>query len=961
MCDYTALNLVIITVICYIYCVNRNCDNGHEKDYIMDKNKIRKFMKDWTGHGEEIRDTDNFWNELLAAIGVEEPTKIIKREKAVVVDGKTKSIDIYLDGKKALVEQKSYGIDLTVKEKQSDGVELTPYQQGKRYANNLPYDERVSKIITCNFDEFRIHDLNQKRPELNPVIIKLSELDKKAHIFDFILKDADAKLHSDEEDVSVKAGKYIKELYDMFLEQYGSDDPETLKSLNILCVRLVFLFYCEDAGVFEKDQFLNFLKASDEMHIGPDLAMLFDVLNTKEEDRKGFLPDIYKAFKYVNGGLFAKEIDMPYITKEIYEKIMHLSDAFDWSDIDPTVFGACFESTLNPATRRSGGMHYTSVENIHKVIDPLFLTDLRDELDEILGEKSPASKKILLDNFQDKIASLKFLDPACGSGNFLTETYLCLRDMENRVIKERMDMDRTQVAGQVMVGAVFNPIKVSIQQFYGIEINDFAVSVAMTALWIAEAQMMLKTMEIVHQNIDFLPLETLTNIHEGNALRMDWEDVIPKYELNYIMGNPPFVGNKLFTDDQKEDMKNIFKGKAGRIDYVSAWYLKACEYIERTDIECAFVSTNTISQGVHLEKLWKPLIDDYGVKINFAHTSFKWDNEANKTAGVTVVIVGFSLFDRKDKMLFSITNSKMVGQISPYLNELPPVIVESISTPLCKAPKMVYGNIPRDGGYYTFTEEEKEQFVKSEPASEELFHPFIGSQEYINNEIRWFLFTEDLTPSEILSMPLVKERIENVRQFRLSSKAKEIQKFAETPTKLAQHTQPIGEKFIIVPIVSSERRHYIPIGYIDDDTITNNSVQIIPNASIYDFGILTSNVHVAWMKLTAGRLEMRFRYSKDMTYNTFPWPTPTEEQKAKIEKTAQDILNVRALYSGSSLADLYDPNNEYLYPELKKAHIANDLAVMEAYGIKKGDPEFKDESACVAMLMKMYQKLTEEE
>ena len=624
--------------------------------------------------------------------------------------------------------------------------------------------------------------------------------------------------------------------------------------------------------------------------------------------------------------------------------------------ISPTIFGAVFESTLNPETRRSGGMHYTSIENIHKVIDPLFLDDLKAELDEIKSIQVLKTRNKKLKAYQDKLASLTWLDPACGSGNFLTETYLSIRRLENDVIN-------TLKGGQISFATdlASSPIKVGIHQFYGIEINDFAVTVAKTALWIAESQMMKETEDILLMQLNFLPLKTNANIVEGNALQIEWQDVISSRELNYIMGNPPFVGHKNVNPAQKEDMKRIFNNKQGRLDYVSAWYLLAAKYIQNTSIECAFVSTNTVVQGTHVESLWSVLLDTYGIKINFGYNTFKWESEASNKAAVFCVIVGFSQKERTNKLLYeafdqNAENGRKVEYISPYLDDNYTVVVQSQSKPISKGVQaMIYGNIPRDGGFYTFTDEEKEEFLKKEPKAEAFMYRFLGSKEYINNTQRWILFLKNATPNQLRDMPLVMERIDAVKKFRLSSKAKEIHKFAETPTLFAQQTQPVGVPFVIIPIVSSSRRRYIPMGYVDENTIVNNRVFIIPNAELYTFGILNSNVHNAWMRKVAVRLKDDYSYSKDLVYNTFPMPDLDEQGKLKISQTAQHILDARDLYKDSSLADLYDPLT--MPPELKKAHIENDKAVMQAYGFSIKDTS---EADCVAALMKMYQELTAE-
>lgn len=734
--------------------------------------------------------------------------------------------------------------------------------------------------------------MNQKQPE--PTKIALDELPNKYPLLDFLIR-KDVKKISHEMEVSIKAGDIVGLIYDAFLKQYRipevnekSDTEEQrtkrehkLRSLNALCVRIVFCLYAEDANIFgQRNIFHDYLEPYDVKDCRRALIELFKVLDTPIPERDEYLEDDLAQFPYVNGGLFSDEtIEIPPFTDEIKDLLLEKASAeFDWKDISPTIFGAVFESTLNPETRRSGGMHYTSIENIHKVIDPLFLNDLKQEFEEIKSIKTKKTRDAKLEAFQSKLASLTFLDPACGSGNFLTETYLSLRRLENQAIHELK-------SGQITLGEVHNPIKVSIQQFYGIEINDFAVTVAKTALWIAESQMLEETKNIVYGfNDDFLPLKTYVNITEGNALRLDWNDVIPASQLSYIMGNPPFVGHKNVSAEQKEDMKRIFNNKQGRLDYVSAWYMLTSKYIQNSKIECAFVSTNTIVQGTHLESLWNTLLNNYHVKINFAYNTFKWESEATQKAAVFCVIIGFSLIEKKEKLLFdafdqNAANGRTVNYISPYLDDKYTVVVRSQNKPISERQPMVYGNIPRDGGFYTFTDDEKNAFLKEEPNAAKFMYRFLGSKEYINNTQRWILFLKDANPKELRDLPKVMERIQAVKKFRLSSKAKEIHKFAETPTLFAQQTQPVSEPFVIVPIVSSSRRRYIPMGYVDGNTIVNNRVFLIPNATLYMFGILNSNVHNAWMRKVAVRLKDDYSYSKDLVYNTFPIPELTEEQK----------------------------------------------------------------------------------
>lgn len=644
--------------------------------------------------------------------------------------------------------------------------------------------------------------------------------------------------------------------------------------------------------------------------------------------------------------MFANEhIIIPQLTQEIVDIILHkASENFDWSEISPTIFGAVFESTLNPETRRSGGMHYTSIENIHKVIDPLFLDNLKEELEKIKEVKVEKLRKQQLEAYREKLSKLTFLDPACGSGNFLTETYISLRRLENEALI-------TQTRGQTIFD-LGDVIKVSIGQFYGIEINDFAVTVAKTALWISESQMMKETEMIVNRQLEFFPLKSYANIVEGNALRIDWNDVVSKEKLSYIMGNPPFVGGMMMSKEQKQDIVNVvgdIKG-VGELDFVSGWYYKATEYIKGTNIEVAFVSTNSICQGQQAVTMWKPLFQK-GIKIQFAYRTFVWDSEAQQKARVHCIIVGFSYINRNKKIIFDNDRVRIVSNINSYLTDTADIFVESISKPICNVPAIKFGSMPRDGGGFVLSDEEKAELIKKEPLAERWIHPYIGAYEFINNKSRWCLWLLGANPHEIKQCPTVMKRIEFVKNFRLASVAEGTRKFAETPTLFCQIAQP-NTDYIAVPKTSSEKRKYIPIGFLDKNVIASDLLFLIPNAKLYHFGILTSNVHNAWMRMLCGRLKSDYRYAKDIVYNNFPWPTPTEKQKEDIEKTAQMILDARKLYSDCSLADLYDEVT--MPPELRKAHQLNDKAVMEAYGFWG---KVKTESECVAELMKMYQRL----
>lgn len=916
----------------------------------------KQFAADWQGRGDEKQETQTFWLALLQKVyGIAEPDKFISFEKTVTVDdtktGKstTKFIDGYIGATRVLIEQKGAKIDLNKGETQSDGSVLSPYQQARRYGGYLPANQQPRWIVVCNFREFRIHDMN--RPNDTPEVLLLADLEKEYSRLNFLVDTGDENIRKEME-ISLQAGELVGVLYDALLKQYAEpESEETLKSLNALCVRLVFCLYAEDAGIFGKrGMFHDYLQA----HRAEDrraLINLFRVLDQKPENRDRYLDDDLAAFPYVNGGLFADEkIEIPRLGDEIIDLLLsRASEDFDWSAISPTIFGAVFESTLNPETRRSGGMHYTSIENIHKVIDPLFLDDLKAEFEEIRAVAVARTREARLRAFQNKLAGLKFLDPACGSGNFLTETYLSLRRLENKVISELHQ-------GQIVFD-LGSPIQVSISQFYGIEINDFAVTVAKTALWIAESQMMKETEDVVHMALDFLPLKTNACIIEGNALRMDWESVVPKAELNYIMGNPPFVGAQYMSKLQKADIMDVFADnkKAGVLDFVAGWYHKAAELMQSSSIHTAFVSTNSITQGEQVAALWKPLYEKFGIHIDFAHRTFRWDSEASIKAHVHCVIVGFSTAQSTaERLIYINERPQKAATINPYLMDAPEVFIESRKKPLCPVPAITKGCQPTDGGNLIIEDDELESFIAREPNAKPYIKKLVGAREFINNQNRWCLWLVGISPAELRKMPLVMERVKKVREMRLSSTDAGTRKLADTPTVFRETYNP--DSFIIVPSASSERRRYIPLGFAGKETISTNLNLIIPNATLYHFGVLTSNVHMAWVRAVCGRLKSDYRYSKDVVYNNFPWSTPTDEQKARIEQTAQAILDARALYPDCSLADLYDEVT--MPPELRKAHQANDKAVMQAYGFWG---KLNTETACVAELMKMYQKLTEQE
>ncbi len=914
------------------------------------KAAAKQFVKDWVGRGDEKQETQVFWISLLHNIfGVEQATSAIEFEVRVKLDH-TSFIDGYIKDTRVLIEQKGMDIDLKKGYKQSDGSMLTPFQQARRYAGYLPHNRNPRWIVVCNFKEFHIHDMN--RPNDTPEIIKLEDLETEYTRLQFLVDTGNERIQKEME-ISLQAGDLVGRLYDALLKQYNSPaSEEELKSLNMLCVRLVFCLYAEDAGIFgSHTMFHDYLKGFQPKNVRTALIDLFKVLDTKISDRDPYMDEDLAAFPYVNGGLFADEnIIVPRFTEEIVDLLLtKASEDFNWSSISPTIFGAVFESTLNPETRRSGGMHYTSIENIHKVIDPLFYDALSAELDEIAAIAVKNARDTKLAAFQKKLGSLAFLDPACGSGNFLTETYLSLRRLENRAVALRL-------GDQIVLGdsADFNPIQVSIRQFYGIEINDFAVTVAKTALWIAESQMMKETEEIVRMHLEFLPLTSYANIVEGNALRIDWESVVPKDKLNYIMGNPPFVGASMMTKEQKADAVAIF-GKiklSNSIDYVGAWYYKAVKYVFGTNIRIAFVSTNSITQGEQVAPLWEALYTQYGVHIDFAYRTFRWDSEASAKAHVHCIIVGFSTAaNNAAKHIYTNDRVQSANNINPYLIDGPTVFVPSRSKPICDVPPMFLGNKPSDGGNLILSAEERIEILSREPQLEKYIHPYMGAVEFINKKERYCFWLKDVTPSELRNSKELRTRIEAVRAMRMESSAAPTREKADLPHLFFFISQPTAN-YLLVPSTSSENRRYVPIGFLPPDIIASNAATIVPNATLFHFGVLTSNVHMAWMRAICGRLKSDYRYSGAVVYNNFPWPKPTDEQKAKIEQTAQAILDARALFPDCSLADLY--NEVTMPPELRKAHQQNDKAVMQAYGFWG---KLNTETECVAELMKMYQDL----
>ncbi|MDD6582615.1 MAG: methylase [Bacteroidales bacterium] len=970
------------------------------------------FAEFWADKGDEKQETSRFWIDLLQnVLGIGNPAKYIEFEKRVKLSH-TSFIDAYIPDTKVLIEQKGAKVDLHRAYEQSDGSVLTPYEQAKRYADEMPNSLRPRWIVVCNFQEFLVYDL--EKPGSEPEQIFLKDLEKEHYRLQF-LADARHDYLRREEELSLQAGVLVGKLYDVLIKQFINPDDQSLRSLNILCVRLVFCFYAEDAGLFAtRTAFEDYIRSFSLENLRGGIIALFKALDTKIEERDKYDTKL-QSFPYVNGGLFAAEnIEIPNFTDEIVDVLCNHCAPFNWSDISPTIFGAVFESTLNPETRRKGGMHYTSVQNIHKVIDPLFMDGLNSEFQSIMGGvetchgASLRARNQKLFDFQQKLGALRFLDPACGSGNFLTETYVSLRRLENRVISA---LNR----GERLLG--FDDfIHVKISQFYGIEINDFAVTVAKTALWIAESQMIRETETILSQNIDFLPLADHANIIEGNALRLDWttladegqmsflfadklnvykvsdEKDVPSQaneplteyiahhykELNvvakeveektlpenkkvepvvydYIIGNPPFVGYSFQTERQKEDLSIVDEKMGKNIDYVVGWYIKAARVVQNTKTKCAFVSTNSITQGEQVAEVWKPLFEHCNIQLDFAYRTFVWDSESMQKAHVHCVILGFS--DRnsqqKDKIIFDENGKKHVARnINPYLLDAPTVFIEKRKTPLCSVSKINKGSQPTDGGNLIISAEEYEDFIAKEPAAKKFIHEFIGSEEFINGKKRYCLWLVSASPAEMRKMPLVVKRVEAVKEMRLASPKAATRNWAAYPYLFTENRQPESGNYLLIPRVSSEKRSYIPIGYVSSDVIASDAVQLVPNATLYEFGILTSSIHNAWMRVVCGRLKSDYRYSNDIVYNNFPWCSPSDEQRKKIEYTAQAILNVRAKFVDSTFADLYD--STFMPVELRRAHRANDEAVLAAYGW----PKDLQESEIVERLFGLYEAMT---
>ena len=933
------------------------------------KRAAEEFAKYWLSRGDEKSETQKYWIDLLQnVLGIGDALHRLRFEERIDTEaGSSKGFaDVCImkpacDDVLAMVEQKSANVDLD-KPEMRQGRMVTPVQQCRAYAEALPLNKQPRWVITCNFVTLRVYDRYSDPLCMKPpvVALSLSELPANLDALSFLTGGVATPVLSHA--VSIKAGELMARVHDMLAASFARvmdpDDPAVHHALSVICTRLMFLMFCEDAGLLSANVFRNFLRETKPERLRKALADLFVWLDTPDAERDPF--DVkdgpFKDFPYMNGGLFAERVQIPTIDETLrHTLIVNGCQEFDWSAVSPTVFGSIFEGALSHDKRRSGGMHYTSPENIHKLIDPLFLDGLKAEFEHAM-ERSGGQRMHELHELHDKLGSLVFFDPACGSGNFLTETYIELRRLETRILVElERDANRRFIFEELGE----SPVKVSLANFRGIEINDFACCVARTALWIAEKQADIELEKMLGKLVnDPLPLTDYRCIMEGNALRMDWNDVVPAGECSYIIGNPPFIGSSNCSSDQKKDIVDLFGKKTKRsssLDYVSGWYYKAAEMMSQNDvIRAAFVSTNSITYGEQVYPIWHTLIERFDVSIDFAYRSFVWDSQATDQAHVHVVIIGFSKGKRVPHILFSSDGeAHEVERISPYLIEAPDALIESRAAPLCDVPRITLGSKPTDGGNYIFTPEEKEAFLQKEPGAEKFFHLFYGSKELINGIERWCMYLGGAASVELLKMPHVMERVRAVRDMRLNSSAAPTRKAADTPARFFFEAIPTSN-YIAIPEVSSQRRRYIPMAFLPPSSFSSNTLLIMPDAGVYEFGMMMSRFHNAWMRVVAGRLKSDYRYSGGVVYNNFVWPDATLEQRERIEACAQAVLDARAAHHEATLADMYDPDNDFLFPELMAAHRELDAAVEAAYGVDFAG----DEEKIVAHLFNLYAERT---
>jgi hypothetical protein len=887
------------------------------------KNRAIQFSKEWESEQREHAESQSFWNEFFNIFGISRKRVASFEEPVKKLGEKRGRIDLFWKGT-LLVEHKSRGKDLD-----------KAYTQALDYFPGLKEAELPKYILISDFEIFKLYDLEDDKS----YEFTLSELYKNVHLFGFIAGYTKHKVVA-EDPINIKAAELMGKLHDK-LKDVGYDGHP----LEHFLVRLLFLQFAEDTAIFEKRVFTEFIENrthEDGSDIGSRFTELFQVLNTPLDKRLKNLDENLANFPYVNGKLFAEFLPIPSFDSDMREILLECC-YLDWSKISPAIFGSLFQSIMDKEHRRNLGAHYTSEANILKLIRPLFLDELYEKF-----EKVKKNKKQLAE-FHKELSTLNFLDPACGSGNFLIIAYRELRILELEILKLLHTESVLDISSIVWC---------DVDQFHGIEVEEFASQIAQVAMWLIDHQMNMMISEYFGQYFVRLPLKKSANIVHANSLQIPWEDVISSDKLTYILGNPPFIGKQLQNKEQKEDMAKIF-GKvqgAGVLDYVTAWYLKASKYIQNTNIKVAFVSTNSISQGEQVGILWKELFSNYGIKIHFAHQTFNWSNEAKSNAAVHVVMVGFASFDTTNKRIFeyedikSDAHEKIVKNINPYLVEGDDIVIEKRRKSLCDVPNISFGSMPNDGGNFLLTDEEKEELIKNEPLCEKYIKPLLSAREFLNGKNRWCLWLEELNPNDLKSMPLVKQRIENVRKLRAESTREATKKLAEYPTLFGELRQP-KDNYILIPRVSSSNRNYVPMGFFNNNYIASDTCLSISNGTLFLFGILTSSIHMIWLNYIGGRIKSDYRYSNELVYNNYPFPkNVTEKQKSVVEEKAQNVLDIRASFSDCSLADLYDPLS--MPPNLKKAHQELDRAVDNCYGTKS----FKNDKERIEFLFGLYEE-----
>ena len=896
-------------------------------------NEIRKraiaFSSEWKDETRERAEAQTFWNSFFKVFGRERRVDALFEKTVRKLGNQKGAIDLFWEGK-LIVEHKSEGVSLD-----------KAYSQALDYSSGLDDEQQPKYVIVSDFKRFRLYDLKlHKEYE-----IKLEELVDKIHLFDFMRSD-DETAYVEEDPVNIEAAELMGKLHDSLKENGYVGHP-----LEVLLVRLMFCLFADDTGIFEKDQFTRYIETKtkiDGSDVGLHLNAIFLTLNKPEEKRQKNLDEELKAFPYINGSLFKERFEDPSLDSD-GRKILLNCCHFDWSRVSPAIFGSLFQSVMNPEERRDLGAHYTSEENILKTVRALFLDDLRHEF-----ELHKHNKRYLQEMLK-RIGKMKFLDPACGCGNFLIIAYRELRRLQIEIHKQLRKLEGQ--IGQRVLDIEFAH-DINVDAMYGIEILEFPARIAEVALWLVDHQMNVELSKELGEYYVRLPLETSPNIINGNALRLDWKDIVPPDELTYILGNPPYVGKKRRNADQNEDMKLVCSHieNYGILDYVCCWYVKAAEYIKDSQMKVGFVSTNSITQGEQVGILWDYLLNKKGVKIHFAHRTFRWFNQARGRAQVYVVIIGFASFDTKLKLLYDYETPRSepmlveAKNINPYLINQGNIILKNRSKPLCDVPQISFGSMPNDNGNFLFTDSEKAAFLQDAPEASKYILPFISAREFLHNENRWCLWLNNVSPSEIRHFQKIEERIKNIRAYRVKSKRESTKKLADTPYLFGEIRQPKTD-YILIPLHSSEHRKYIPIAFLPPTYIANNSCSVIEHARLYHFGVLTSAMHMTWVRQMCGRIKSDYRYSNKLVYNNFPWPeSPTAKQIEEVEVRVKDLLAVRESFADTSLADLYDP---FLMPKtLLDAHKKLDRAVERCYQSKA----FKTDLERLQFLFALYDK-----